>query len=227
MALLPSLDQSALHRKIRSNSSGTDIWVKVFTCPDDFVNVNFSRQCSMVVNHGYYDWAPNTSTGVPTQRQRRASGVFFFRNQGGSLTLDDVNTGDGTGQTIFVSEHTRVGNWFVQPTDPTTGAFVAGNAVDWEVFGARVSLMTGIPGSAATNPQNSIGIAGHVSDPGLNGPNTSGRGPSSNHQVVHIGMGDGSVRKMNEAIDWRVYLRLLSSDGQRVGDQGVVGDDQF
>ncbi|MFQ5731156.1 MAG: DUF1559 domain-containing protein [Planctomycetaceae bacterium] len=222
MALLPGLDQSALHRKIRGNQAGTNVNLKVFTCPDDFQNFDKQRGCSMVVNHGYFDWNSTVNSaipaGAPSNRQRRASGVFFFRRQGGSLTLDEVNNSDGTGQTIFISEQTRAGNWFFHPS---------GNVENWEVFGARVSLMTGVPGGPRGPVIPSIGLSPFVTAPGLNGPNTSRRGASSNHQVVHIGMGDGSVKSMNVQINWRVYLRLLSSDGQRVGNQATVGDNQF
>jgi len=232
LALLPHLDQRGLWKQIRSSSGAAapEIFLKVFACPDDPANFDLPRGCSYVANHGYINMAPeNSETDISFRKKRRASGVFFFDNQGGSVSLDDIVDGQQT--TVMYTEWLTAGDWLLP--GGTTGN-------RWEVIGSRVSngntgdpIWDAEPGETGGDPNDGSLRLNVVTNFDLTGnagnlPNTGDIGPSANHNgIIHAAFCDGSVRGVNETIDVRVWHRMLTSRGMDGFGQAAVGDNQF
>lgn len=225
MALLPYLDGGNLYSRIQ-NGRNQDIWLKVFTCPDNAANFEVNNGCSYVVNSGYFQM------GGKTVEAGRASGVFFTKNPmpfhpGRSLTLDKID--DGKGTTFMLSEQRQVGNWLTRTVGTTYDQRE-------EVFYSRVrfcipSAWCMAKGMVAAQPggftsPNSIHLQSEITEFNpINYINRNAHGPSSEHVgVVHFAMCDGAVRSISDSIDLYLYHRLLSSRGGNHGSR-VVGDD--
>ncbi|GAB4144951.1 MAG: hypothetical protein Tsb009_16900 [Planctomycetaceae bacterium] len=202
--LLPSLDNAATYR----NGSGSAVFLKVFACPDDNANLDQVNGLSYAANHGYTGWA---STVASTKI--RASGVFFH---GTSVSFDDISNGDGLGQTILFAEHTIRGRW--------NGT---GSNEQFSIDIAQLKDAMGdpvVPGTTANN--SSLSLAG-ITTAGASALNGSSAGPSSNHgDIVHVAFADGAAKGLSENINVLVYLKLITSDGQRFG-QGIVSESSF
>lgn len=120
-------------------NSALNVWLKVFTCPDDLNNFRTPLGLSYVANcglnalwgqdapyaatpvlHTYSDADMNFSnTGdIEDQRALRSSGVFWRKS--GSLdvvTLDEIGNGDGLSQTILYGENLQAGNFISRDLD--------------------------------------------------------------------------------------------------------------
>ncbi len=140
-------------------------------------------------------------------------------------SLDYITAGDGQSNTILFAENLQGQNWHT-----------ATNLADI-AFGAPFDLATGMDIPGATNGRR-------LAFEGSNTWNTTletltakpseniiaARGtlprPSSNHLGTCIyGMADGGARQIGDFIDWKVYVKLLSPNGQRFGQtvQGLEG----
>lgn len=220
-AILPGLDAQNVYNRPGGFS---DIWLKVFTCPDAD-NYETNRTQNYFVNHGYL----NMDMTVKSNAALRASGVFFFTGtQGGSLKLDDIRDGQDT--TIMVSEARANGNW-----RNSTGFTAASR--NWEYFGSYTDRWNNQPGGATANSLaiaagTSYNSGGTVVDSIniINHPNGNVN-ISSNHQgIVHAAMCSGSVKTINENIAGNILAMLITSNGAGTNpDRGqrVVGEDDF
>ena len=219
-AILPGLDAQNVYSRPGAFS---DIWLKVFTCPDA-ENYEQARTQNYFVNHGYLNM---TGKNLAT---RRASGVFFFRGaaQGGSLKLDDIRDGQDT--TIMVAEARLNGNWRL-----STGFTAASR--NWEYFGSYADRWDNQPGGTNANSLSLAAVTSYNSGGAvvdsiniINHPNGNAN-ISSNHQgIVHAAMCSGAVKTINENIDGAILAMLITSNGAGTNpDRGqrVVGEDDF
>lgn len=151
-----------------------------------------------------------------------ASGVFQRQLPGQTYTasLDNIAGGDGTTQTIAISENIQAGSWW------DTSASKIG-------FGVRVKV-------SSDSPQSPFG-SGHVpgelytlntdfdaaseSDPSFINSNSSSTDstnmprPSSNHTGgASVIFCDGHGSFLNQNIDKGVYVKLITSDGVTHGE---------
>lgn len=179
-------------------------------------------------------WRDRTSlaTYLPT--------TSLAANDSFRMTFDYIVNGDGSTNTIMIGENINPNNSWgstgidqlgfgiaVSGTNPM-GTGIANLNTSTELVYTTNSA--GTLGSGYGNPQqngvNSFGplVNGVVSSSINAHPNQSYPRPSSNHAgVVNVGFCDGSVRSLNESIDFWVYARLLTPDGGRNGQTTVDG----
>ena len=279
IALLPALDQTAVLKNIKTNAvsdtvttNGTmiattaleNIWLPVFTCPED--NDSFKRAggLSFVINAGFIpstvwgqtesaallhqpyiiDWNASTSysaNGVTgsfdqgDQSIETSTGVFWRPTSGGSSfqpSIDFVSQGDGTGNTIMVTENLSAGNWNSSLYGPN---FAGVNQIG---FGIAIPVTAHAPnaglfvGNTTACPNCYLqeiptGFNDLTKMPDLwvvnrnlaATPGTVPR-PSSQHSGgVNMIMCDGSGRFLNEGVDKVVYAKLITSNGVNYGEQ--------
>ena len=133
-------------------------------------------------------------------------------------SLDYIGTGDGTTQTVMISENLNAGNWW------DTSANMIG-------FGIRANTAAEIPtGGEVTSAAQPLRMVSPtfenstVADPSfinrnLTVANGQAPRPSSNHVGgVNVIMCDGSGRYLIEGIDKGVYVKLMTSNGVSYGE---------
>lgn len=165
-------------------------------------------------------------------------------------TIDKISAGDGLSQTIFLTENLDTTNY--NPASVTSinsvpmgdgnGGF-AGYRLGDSGFGARRADGTansGEPGgyglddnpnvALVASPQVFINGSQDASKINRNlGTASAGAAPrpSSLHPgVVNVVYGDGSAKNLSQMMDDSVYIRLLSSNGNRFG-QAILSSSDF
>lgn len=138
------------------------------------------------------------------------------------ISLDYITAGDGQTNTIMFAENVQARNWdkadafseiafgvpFVPGTD-VGGAGATGPLSLNASFRTTLNLNNALPGTQI------------IATPG-----TLPR-PSSNHLGSSIyGFADGAARQFADQVDWSVYVRLITPNGQRYG-QTTVGLEDY
>ncbi len=138
------------------------------------------------------------------------------------MTLDDIESYDGQQHTILFAENKQARNWqradalhdfaFGVPVNPAKdfAAPARGRPLDFTAdFGTTLKLQNAMTNN---NPTAKSGTAAR---------------PGSNHLGSSIyGFADGAARMISDDIDWSVYVRLLTPNGQQYG-QSEQGIDQY
>ena len=203
-----------------------------------------------------YDWSFNghgggsrgTAWNSDDDEVTRGTGFLYqevlpgaFVNAGFRATLDAVSSGDGLAQTIAFSENLDATRWGT--TNVSEMAFIvplqdAGSPQ--EVDGANVDNGLG-PDPALEGPKDLALAYDPARLPYDTFPFANARinafvgnaaeglspRPSSYHPgLVNVIFGDGHARNVSESIDIGVYLRLVSSRGERHG-QFILSDNDF
>jgi prepilin-type N-terminal cleavage/methylation domain-containing protein len=138
------------------------------------------------------------------------------------ISLDYITAGDGQTNTIMFAENVQARNWD------------KANAFSEIAFGAPCVPGVDVGGTGATGPlslntsfRDTLSL--NNAKPGdqiIATPGTLPR-PSSNHLGTSIyGFADGAARQFADQIDWSVYVRLISPNGQRYG-QTTVGLEDY
>lgn len=174
---------------------------------------------------------------------------------GFSSSLDKVTAGDGLSQTIFISENIDTRDFNTALTNPIStigtgmggfGAFTLGDIA----FSVRMAGSGSAPADGSTNggyggggpgtalataqqvaSTNTVFVGGSSDASKINqnlGIAVAGASPrpSSLHSgSVNVIFGDGSGRNIAENIDDSVYVRLVSSNGNRYGQQILSNSD--
>ena len=184
------------------------------------------------------------STGVAFRSPSpRSSGLMGTNTRSNHrMTLTFIGNGDGTTNTFLISENLQAGPWYsssvndvgfgvsTRHTVDTTGtaAVLGGDPANNSGQPLHFRGLDNMPGTA--DDIVSVTLSAINSNPGANNSiflNKHTPRPSSNHQgVVHFGFCDGRVVGISENINHRVYLQLLSTNGQRLG-QGVFDDGSY
>ena len=217
------------------------IFVRGYTCPQDTDSDRQPGGLSYVVNAGFLSrslyhgdpdglyrlgqlsWDGNDVAGEMADIEvAAATGVFWRKSEVFQPSFDYVGTGDGTTQTIMLSENIQAGSWW--DTDTTRLTF----GIPVETVGGRVSFGKGTFFESAERPLNTQfdgGTLSTVSPLGwrINSELKAATGtrprPSSNHERgVNVIMCDGSGRFLNERIDLHVYAKLLTPNGVMYGE---------
>lgn len=210
-----------------------------FQCPDDQNNNRVDLGLSYVVNAGLYSTdsstglgftgfpnaagaAINAPAGTPDTARIAAgynAGVFFNRIMAGDrrISEDFLNQGDGNSYTLLLAENSRSdapGPRFFSSYDIEDLAF----GLNTEHLNAEVFTGTGIN-------LNNVAPSGAVSNLGLSKPNSVNTSdpemprPSSSHNdVIHVAFTDGRATSFSDNIDAKVYIRLLTPNGQNLGE---------
>jgi len=138
------------------------------------------------------------------------------------ISLDYITAGDGQTNTIMFAENVQARNW----DTATSFAEIA--------FGVPFVPGTDVGGTGATGPlslnasfRNTLNINNALPGNAITAtPGTLPR-PSSNHLGTSIyGFADGAARQFADQIDWSVYVRLITPNGQRYG-QTTVGLEDY
>lgn len=122
--------------------------------------------------------------------------------------LDTLSSGDGASSTILVTENIQATTWDVpsflttarkKVTEPAIKNGVPNNVIVWH---------------DTTNPSPSLLINSELGT--ASEPTVESARPSSEHKGgVNVAFADGHVVFLKDTIDYTVYARLMSSDGEK------------
>lgn len=184
-----------------------------------------------------------------------AGETLALSSPGYKNTLDRVTTGDGLSQTIFITENLDTPNWSTAtasitiPTVDAAGAAGTGHAsgtgnggfLGYRLGDAAFAVRTAGDDNTPSNFSGTLATAlAFTADPFAGaaqrasrinenlGIATEGQSPrpSSLHPgTVNVIFGDGSGRNISENIDSTVYVRLVSSNGNRFGQNILSSSD--
>lgn len=197
-----------LNKHTLSGSTATELYDWNGNSTADKFDIDFSFDMTAFHRPYAYD-----GSGVPYSLTQR-------------MTIDRIGVGDGTGNTLLLSENFDAGIAAASGPDANPSTSTTGG-VGWLsnndqalTFGAEYNIATevGTPGWDYSNVSVDSRInAAKV--PGNNAPR-----PSSNHPgSVNVIWADGHGGGLAENIDISVYARVLSSGGSLHG-QGSVDD---
>jgi len=177
---------------------------------------------------GLISWDGNGGIGSTSDQARGlAAGVFqrdltgFANAASTSMSLDYVGTGDGTTNTMMLSENLQAGTWW------NTSANQLG-------FGIRVPVATNQPSYTGYSSSNALRTEGTnfasltpdtwVINRSLAAGSGTAPRPSSQHAGgVNVIFCDGSGKFLSENMDKSVYAKLITSNGVTYGEQTVNG----
>ena len=212
--IFPYMDRMDLYRAFNDTGYGSgatsDIpYIEYMQCPsnpkgdigavNNFVfNVGTLEANSANPSHDG-DGTPGDPLGFSSQNgetgvYEKYAAMFF---EVGQISTSELVDGDGTTNTLMISENLDAGNW-------TT------------LYENRIGFSWGLPNGsgAAANGINlrkgaaSIGNSDPESDDGL-------WAPTANHpMLVNVGFADGHVRTLNDAISYSVYAQLCTPRGR-------------
>lgn len=188
--------------------------------------------------------------GVPTLDSREvqaATGVFVEQSGGGGYKATIDRMKDGQTQTILLTEGLQMVNWHsphprqVAIFAPLTGTLVDdATPVPAQYSDLAVDPINGLGPDATALPPNAKSLALTIGAPNLSASGLNARindnpgaqegllpRPSSNHaNVVNVMYADGHGGPLSEDVTDFVYLRLLTSNGGKLGQQ-VLSDSDF
>ena len=181
--------------------------LNLLICPSDPTDMAIDARTSYAMNGGRvnnYGGAAMGTTGVDWP----ANGMYDDRLAGTMdgfkiwrTTRGDIANGDGTSNTLQLSENVDLGTW-----NDTSNEY-------------KVALLWFPTPTIALNKGILTGAT--ISD------NDHAR-PSSNHSNgFNVAMADGSTRFIAENIDYTVYCLLMSSNGRKCRDPGVTSPMPF
>lgn len=236
-ALLHSLDQGALQRHIVNGGELPETQISVLICPEDEIDADGPQHLSYVANAGYGRFTADPKTEAVSEvgthtakidldgdgkvtdeeiRINQATGVFWRQGDGiPRMTLDRVSNGDGSTNTLLFAENHNAGPW--TSTNTLDIAFVVSrDALEFENKDAS-------DGPLRLKSAN-LGAFGIRNMP----RNLPGRSPvpSSNHGgALSVAFCDGRARTIATDIDPLIYLRLMTPEGERFGQQAIDESD--
>jgi prepilin-type N-terminal cleavage/methylation domain-containing protein len=154
-----------------------------------------------------------------------ANGVFDNRMKGTTnqapevnlkiykTTLGDIINADGASNTIMFSENSDLEEWNYAPHEYFVGIVwdpAGGQALNKYQSGARSK-------PESTNPDEISALAEQIG----NNYGLQLARPLSNHSgVFMLAMCSGNIRSVSESIDYKVYARLMTSNGKKYSPPG-------
>jgi len=231
--LLPALDNAGVLREWQALSyegrSEFEISLKMFQCPHDPTSFQVDGGLNYIANAGFGNFATDQRTNAVYETEPHgqssidwdgdgeirnsdrpktiATGVFWPKHEGDTFqtSLDYISSCDGQTNTILFAESVNAGKWNSAKTLDI--AFVVG--LDRIQF-AR-------PGSDQECLKIERADLGPYGIAGGKIPRHT-PSPSSNHLGTSIyGFADGGARQISDKIDPLIYLRLMTPNGQRFG----------
>lgn len=169
-------------------------------------------------------WRPATATVQPPGTAAADGATDTFRP-----SLDYISTGDGQTNTIMFAENVQASRWdtadgfsniaFGVPVVAGTDTVAVTAVTDLSQALAPLAVWGAGTGTIETQDalpsRNIIGAAGQFPR------------PSSNHLGTSLyGFADGAARQISDSINWDVYVKLVSPNGQRFG-QNVAGLEDY
>lgn len=237
VALLPYLDQAALHRALKADSlvvekewqkSKTPLRIKVLSCPLDLSNAGEHVGLSYVANAGWGRFLADSKTDAVSESRPHSADVDWDLD--GSVSDDERRLTRATGLFWRVHEdHFQLTLNDISEGDgqTTTMMFTENlNARNWlsrETF--DIGFVVGLD-QITFDPRQDGRLALNVKSANL-GPFAMktrvlpGHSPvpSSNHTgIFNVAFADGRVDSINVKIDPRVYLAKMTWNGIRYGE---------
>jgi prepilin-type N-terminal cleavage/methylation domain-containing protein/prepilin-type processing-associated H-X9-DG protein len=184
-------------------------------------------------------------------RFAHSTGVFWRADTGDTfkMSLEFISNGDGQATTVMFSENIQADDWQSPWSQSNTTSVTAPGGLSVPVdlnnhmFGVMFNTtavpnltvdLSGLSGTAleaatkaklTLNPSMITGInAIGISQPNYNLVAAQQKAPraSSNHgDAINVAFCGGNVRSINQEMHWRVWMQLLSSDGQRFGQATI------
>lgn len=226
-SIFPYIDQADLHqaieREIRkdlgpSPFNGTvnlidvDTFVRgrirILVCPSDQTDLQVETRNSYACNAGRPDdTTPNS--GVPMDWP--ANGVFDNRIKGTSdsfpisrTSTGDVSRGDGTSSTLLLIENVNLVAWHDNDEEFKVGVVWTPLAPDNEFNPDQFNGDPAFPASTRYGTLNYIYAR-----------------PAAQHPLgFNVAFCDGSTKFIAQNVDYRIYARLLTSQGSRYQEPG-------
>lgn len=231
MSLMRVLDQPAVAREIESESWSAERapYLAVFTCPQDDDSFQQPGGLSYVVNGGYgffpldkktrtivekgrhsvvQDWDGDGEVTDEERVMTQATGVFWRPDDViEPMTLDKIGVGDGTGNTLLLTENLHTGPWTTHDIRGLTFV-IDRNRMVFDSDPESLEITSADLGPFAINGGEDL--QGLVP------------APSSNHEgSVNVMWADGHGGGLAETIDPLVYVRIMTSGGSLYGQQAV------
>lgn len=185
--------------------NGEPIAIAALKCPSDSDDNDFKDILSYACNSGLVDNVDPVSAGM---WDAAANGLLDNRIKGSSAadqpikiaktSSGDVARGDGTSNTILYTENVDLVNWRECPTEFFVGVVWR----DW-VNDPPANL---INQNYGTHPDLTV----------LATAKEFARPASEHPGGVMMCFADGTVKYVNESIDYKVYARLMTSQGSKV-----------
>ena len=174
----------------------------------------------------FIDWNGSGGIDAGDRKPDYSSGVFWRKGAGSDkfrMTYDFISQGDGTGNTIMATENLQAGSW----NSCSTGGLGFGLRVDAAgTVGALSGTGSGdYPGGTAATTQPltfggtwTVDVVARINNARSTATQGQAMRPSSNHgDLVNVLFADGSAKAIVQNIDLSVYARLLTPNGQRMG----------
>lgn len=190
---------------------------------------------------GLISWDGNNTLGGTTDQAINLASGLLQRDLTGylaggtgtsaastAMSLDYVGTGDGTTNTLMLSENLQAGNWWSTASNQIGFGIRVVTTSNQPAYGATgTNLSTAQPmqtegtafgTSTATNPD--IWFINRNLGAGTGTPR-----PSSQHSGgVNVIFCDGSGRFLSENLDKHVYSKLVTSNGVSYGERTLSGN---
>jgi prepilin-type N-terminal cleavage/methylation domain-containing protein len=222
------------------------ISLKMFQCPVDQNNSQVDGGLSYVVNAGYVstaqwplagwahtsgaaDWDASGAVGNAGDYTVGHAGGVFHAPTGNDRfvpSLDYISSGDGQTNTVIFAENSQAQDWHIANLASSNMANLAfGVPVS---VGVDMGLTNGTAngglsltdlgtGAQLTTLQTTMNSNNRNAGDNVIAPRGTLPRPSSFHLGTSIyGFADGGTRQIADNIDFRVYAKLLSPNGQRV-----------
>ncbi|QDU46445.1 putative major pilin subunit [Symmachiella dynata] len=172
------------------------------------------------------DWNGDASFDSLDQTIAFRTGVFFRPNNLVKMTVDRISRGDGLQNTILITENVNAGadgDW----SSPRFANMAFSVNANVDGSGVPQNFGNAVPPRGPLDMSDTIAVPWDGSQ--LNDANEgilpgASFAPSSGHPgIVVVCWADGRVKALNDTIDQRVYVRLVTPDGTRGGQ--LVQDD--
>ncbi len=205
---MPSLDGD--HMATLSSPS-----IKILNCPSN-PSLSATPTSGYVANGGHQDFELPLPANRPDARANGAMG-FEAYGQNGAITLDYISANDGTTLTAIISENTRF-------TGDSRGDWRPALVSNTTQYLERVQQAHSMYWHSGLDDPGADTLSALVMSPtnfgGFSNESATGAEastPSSFHRGGFVvGFADSHVKFLNDRISYRVYSRMLTSDGRNV-----------
>ncbi len=210
------LDPMGLNEKIpdfdaAGNPAGN--YLEILICPSDpQVPSQNPSPLSYVFNAGKVVAAGTLEQG------NKAHGVFF---EFGGMSSSSVTNNDGLGTTLMLSENLDAGDWNVWYSAHAIDALPT-DSKGWQVEFAWWDVADNPAGTWAAHSINGRNSAINPSLFDQIATNYNYARPSSNHGGgVNVAFCDGNVRFINDRIEYKVYVQLMTPNSLQAQSSNV------
>lgn len=214
--VLSELEQVSLHNQIRTGTLPTEpTTIAILKCPSQprYGDANFPL--SYAVNGG----RANDNTSPHINFDWIQNGVFIDKGVPNTNSIDkhrieEISKYDGTSNTLMMSENPNVQEWLRAPKEQYS-------QILWFPEGYQKDPAYDPVAFDAPDPALAFGLNRSVRDiiaAQFDGEIHYGRPGSFHPGGFNVALCDGSIRRMDQTIDYGVYAVLMTSRGDRANN---------